>query len=498
MNPSLALITLLLVLVSLIPSRAADDGRSALPRSTPEAQGVASARVLAFIEAIDQEDTMNSFMLVRHGCVIAEGWWSPYEAGCNHTLYSLSKSFTATAVGIAIGEDRLSIDDEVLKFFPDDAPADPSANLKAMRVRDLLCMSTGHQDGPSPEANKVSAKTFLAFPVPNKPGTHFLYNTAAAFMLSAIVQKQTGQSVLDYLRPRLFEPLGITQPMWATNFQGIPLGGNGLRLRTEDIAKFGQLYIQKGKWKGKQLIPASWVEAATARQTSNGSDPKSDFEQGYGYQFWRGRHGAYYGIGWSGQFCLVLPEQDAVIAITSAIPDGKLVFSLIWEHLLPAFHPRALAREAAACKALQARLTNLSLRRAQGGLASPLVAKIVGRKYVFPPNEQKLESISILSNTSDIGLTLVTREAGIEHRLNLGQGIWSRGHGVVATLGDEPLATMATWMSEDTLVVKVCVVETPLCLTYKLRFDGDRLIRDWQPNVGFDGANQQQLIGTAQ
>ena len=138
-------------------------------------------------------------------------------------------------------------------------------------------------------------------------------------MLSAIVQKATGQTVLDYLQPRLFEPLGIEQPTWETSPQGISTGGYGLSIRTEDIAKFGQLYLQKGKWQGKQLVPASWVEAATARQTSNGSNPNSDWDQGYGYQFWRCRHGAYRGDGAFGQYCIVLPEQDAVIAITSGV-----------------------------------------------------------------------------------------------------------------------------------------------------------------------------------
>ena len=167
------------------------------PRSTPEAQGVSTAAVLALIEALDQLDGMNSLMVVRHGQVIAEGWWTPYDAQSSHELYSLSKSFTSTAVGMAVAEGKLSIDDEVLKFFPDDAPAAPSANLKAMRVRDLLTMNTGNQDEVPTAWDKISAKAFLTNAVPHKPGTHFKYNTPATFMLSAIVQKQTGQTVRD-------------------------------------------------------------------------------------------------------------------------------------------------------------------------------------------------------------------------------------------------------------------------------------------------------------
>src|SRR5204862_3788144 len=190
-----------------------------------------------------------------------------------HSLFSLSKSFTATAVDLAAADGKLTIDDPVLKFFPDDAPANPIANLKAMRLSDLLRMSTGQQTEPPRRPDESWAKTFLAHPVPFKPGTHFLYNTSATYMLSAAVQKATGETVLDYLRPRLFEPLGIEKPTWEKSPQGISTGGYGLSVRTEDIAKFGQLYLQKGKWNGKQLVPEAWVAAATARQTSNGSNP---------------------------------------------------------------------------------------------------------------------------------------------------------------------------------------------------------------------------------
>src|SRR6185437_11021382 len=310
----------------------------------PEAQGIAPSAILAFVEEANHKiDALHSFMLVRHGHVVAECWWSPYDAKTRHELYSLSKSFTSTAVGLAIAEGKLSIDDPVLKFFPSDAPEQPSNNLKAMRVHDLIRMNTGHQSEPSLAASKQSwVKTFLAHPVPFKPGTHFLYNTPATYMLSAIVQKVTGQTVLDYLRPRLFEPLGIENPTWGTSPQGISLGGYGLSVRTEDIAKFGQLYLQKGIWHGKQLVPAAWVETATARQTSNGSNPQSDWDQGYGFQFWRCRNNVYRGDGAFGQFCVVLPEQDAVVVVTSGVKNMQAVLNLIWERLLPAMKSGAL------------------------------------------------------------------------------------------------------------------------------------------------------------
>src|ERR1044072_2295704 len=226
-----------------------------LPRSSPEQQGISSVDLLAFIDEADKEiDTMNSFMLIRHGNVVAEGWWAPYDRDTPHVLYSLSKSFTSTAVGLAVETGVVSLDDKVIDFFRDEAPAEPSANLRAMRVRDLLRMNTGNQteapirvDDPSKQTD-TWAKTFLNHPVPFKPGTHFLYNSPATYMLSAIVQKVTGMTVLEYLRPRVFQPLGITNPIWVASPQGITAGAYGLSIRTEEIARFGELYLHKGMW----------------------------------------------------------------------------------------------------------------------------------------------------------------------------------------------------------------------------------------------------------
>ena len=318
-----------------------------LPRSSPESQGVSSVQIRKFVEAVDQKvHTLHSFMLVRHGQVVAEGWWKPESAEKPHVLWSLSKSFTSTAVGIAVAEGKFSIDDPVLKFFPEDAPAAPSDKLKAMRVRDLLTMSTGHQDEAKvkeiTDFDSTWVKTFLNHPVPHKPGSHFQYNTPATFMLSAIVQKTTGQTVVDYLKPRLFDPLGIENPQWDTNPQGISIGGYGLHVRTEDIAKFGQLYLQKGQWNGKQLITPEWIALATSKQVSNGSDPSKDWDQGYGFQFWRCRHNAFRGDGKDGQFCIVLPDQDAVIAITANTGDMPSELNFVWDLLLPAFADKAL------------------------------------------------------------------------------------------------------------------------------------------------------------
>jgi CubicO group peptidase (beta-lactamase class C family) len=467
------------------------------PRSTPEAQGVPPGAILRLVEALDEIDMMNSFMLVRHGHVIAEGWWAPYDAQSQHELYSLSKSFTSTAVGLAVGEGKLSIDDEVLKFFPDDAPDKPSANLKAMRVRDLLTMSTGNQDEVPTAAEKISAKAFLTNAVPHKPGTHFKYNTPATFMLSAIVQKQTGQTVRDYLMPRLFEPLGISPPVWNTNFQGISLGGYGLNVRTEDIARFGQLYLQQGQWEGKQLISRDWVRMATAKQTSNGSNPKSDWDQGYGFQFWLCRNGAFRGDGAFGQYCVVLPEQDAVIAITSGVKDMQGILNLIWETLLPAMKPRPLMPFADG-KKLTEKLAALTVRPAEGNETSPLAPKIFARRFVFPTNEQKLEAITVTANDDGKSIGVAVQSAGARSEFTTGYRDWKRGRASFAAYADAPAAATFAWSAEDTLVVKQCFTETPFHVTHKFRFEGSQLSYEAQRNVGFGATKQPPLVGRAE
>ncbi|HVO12874.1 MAG TPA: serine hydrolase [Vicinamibacteria bacterium] len=477
---------------------AAPATRVELPRSSPEAQGIASSALLAFLQETEQKvDAVHSFMLLRHGHVVAEGWWAPYAKDDPHVLYSLSKSFTSTAVGLAIAEGRLSLDDRVLDVFPEDAPEEPSANLKAMRVRDLLAMSTGHHEeaiaGFPFDSDKSLVRLFLGLPVAHKPGTHFVYNTPATYMLSAMVQKGTGSTVLDFLRPRLFEPLGIDQPRWDADKHGISFGGFGLRIRTEDIARFGQLLLQKGSWQGRQLVPADWIAAATARQVSNGSDPRSDWEQGYGYQFWRCRHGLYRGDGAFGQFCIVMPEQDAVVAITSGTADMGAVMEQVWEHLLPAMGPAALPAAADQEAALRRKLGSLALAPQSGAASSPLAAQVSGKRYSFPQNADGVEAVALEANAG--GDTLVLRRGGRETKLPVGHGRW--GTTVVLPTGaaEEKAAASGGWTSDDTYTAKLCLHETPYVVTLTLHFTADELALDQQSNVAFGETRRPRLFG---
>ncbi|CAN5501650.1 hypothetical protein BH10PLA2_BH10PLA2_02810 [soil metagenome] len=488
----LSLSTVILLLLAPL-CHAADQPAKALLRSTPEAQGVSAKAILGFVEEAEKKiDALHSFMIVRHGHVIAEGWWKPYDAKSRHELYSLSKSFTSTAVGLAIAEGKLSLDDPVLKFFPDQAPEKPSNNLKQMRVHDLLRMATGHQAEPA----GTNVKTFLAAPVPFKPGTHFLYNTPATYMLSAIVQKVTGETVLDYLKPRLFDPLGIEEPTWGKSSEGISLGGYGLNVRTEDIAKFGQLYLQQGKYAGKQLVPAAWIQAATSRQTSNGSNPQSDWDQGYGYQFWRARHNAYRGDGAFGQYCIVMPEQDTVIAITSGVRDMQAVLNLIWDKLLPAMSAEPLPADEASDKKLQAKLSKLALPTVKGLADFQLPEQIARRRYSFPANDQKLEALTLECNESGENVTLVCRFNGKPaQRIPCGMRTWKKCRLAFGPLPEQSAAVSGAWTAPDTYTAKFCFNETPYIVTATLKFGEGKLRFNSTWNVSFRALKNAELVG---
>ncbi len=322
-----------------------------LPRAeTPES--VDKAMNAFFDQAKHDSMDIHSVMIVRDGNVIYSRWQSEGVDTVPHVLHSVSKTFTATAVGLAIAYGKMSLTDKVIEFFPDKLPAEVSDNLKRMTVRDLLTMSCGHDVEPTGQREEGVdwVQAFLAHPVVHEPGTFYLYNSLGTYMLSAIVQKVTGEKVVDYLTPRLFDPLHIDKPKWEESPQGINTGGWGLYLKTEDLAKMGQLLLQNGEWNGKQIIPAEWVAEMSKKQVESinpgtrmeeaeakgMTKENSDWMQGYGYQMWRCRPGCFRADGARGQYIIVVPDKNAVIAITSDVEDLQGELNLVWNHILPA------------------------------------------------------------------------------------------------------------------------------------------------------------------
>ncbi|MCF0058858.1 serine hydrolase [Dyadobacter sp. CY356] len=425
-----------------------------LPRSLPETQGIASSGILDFVNAVETDKlNLHSIMVVRHGNVVAEGWWGPYAPDLKHTLYSLSKSFTSTAVGLAVAEGKLKVEDKVVSFFPKDVPATISANLAAMRVKDLLTMSTGHDTDSTPSLRNGKdtnwVKSFLSLPVDHEPGSFFVYNSGATYMLSAIVQKLTGQTVLAYLTPRLFKPLNIEGADWEVDPNGINTGGWGLRLKTEDIAKFGQLYLQKGMWNGKRIIAENWIKDATSFevQSKGGSRKKeeNDWLQGYGYQFWRCRHDAYRGDGAYGQYCIVIPKEDLVVAITSETSDMQGILDQVWNHILPAIKSTATAADKLASGQLKQKLSTLAVPLEKGKTTSQLVSTVSGKSFSIGENSLAVSAVSLTFKEG--GCDFKMKDAQGEHVISCGINKWKIG---ITDLNIVPLKLTATVIPGET------------------------------------------------
>lgn len=439
--------------------------------------GIGAGRLAAFVEALaacGQE--VQTLMLVRHGKVVLEHEWTPYRLTDRHAVYSISKSFTSMAIGLAIEDGLLALDDRVVSFFDErDLPAQIGDNLAAMRVRDLLTMTTGHaKDTVERMRGDRMVQEFLALEVEEKPGTLFVYNSGATYMLSAILQRLTGEKLLDYLKPRLFDPIGASEARWEETAEGINTGGWGLEVNTESLAVFGQLLLDKGG----DLLPAHWVEAATSGQVPNDNEDNVDWQQGYGFQFWRSRHNSYRADGAFGQFVLVLPEQDAVLVITSASPNMQAVLNVVWQHLLPAFEGPD--------DGTYAPKVVFELKPPAAG--KPAAGD--GTTYSIESNPFGLTKVRLDPDGSGT-FTLDFGTGGIQDVV-CREGDWQADQWRLGGLGDQ-LVTSATG---DPFTASMRFTETPALYTLTCRPDGDTLTVDVRRNVGF-GPGDATLTGHA-
>ncbi|HLO45211.1 MAG TPA: ChbG/HpnK family deacetylase [Leadbetterella sp.] len=487
-------------LLILLGLQVVAQNKLSLPRSTPEAEGVSSQGILNFLEAANKsKHEFHSFMLIRHGKVVSETWWAPYRSDFKHTMYSTSKSFTATAIGFAVAEKKLSVSDKVVSFFPDDLPEKVSPNLADLEIRDLLSMSVGHEKENATfiATSDNWVKEFLKTPIVNTPGTKFLYNTPATYMLSAIIQKVTGQKVIDYLQPRLFEPLGIQNIDWEVDPKGINTGGYGLRLKTEDMAKFGLLFLQKGKWNGKQILPAAWIEEASSMKIMQDlpkgvtTRDSSDWYQGYAYQMWRCRNNGYRADGANGQFIIILPEKDAVIAITAEAPDMQNEINLVWKYILPALKDSKLPKNAKALTELTAKSKSLATPISVKNKASQWKEKISGKTYGVYSSTRALKAVKFEFEGDNLNVSLATDS--VNHTLKFGNGTWVEntttkfGPYLVAKargnrIGQSPFKTANsyTWLDDKTLELTLKYIESPHTETIVCAFDVDYVTLDFQ------------------
>lgn len=434
-----------------------------LPRINPSELGVSARGIVEFLDQIETlRLDMHSLMIIKSGQIVTEGWWEPYRANAPHLLYSLSKSFTSTAIGIAEHEGLLSINDAVVSFFPEKVEGDIHPFTAELKIRHLLAMASGHVIDTWPAISVGDpdiVRNFLAINPTEPPGTHFCYNQGCTYTLSAIISKVTGGTLLEYLRSRLFTPMGVETVEWLESPEGITQGFSGLYLETESIAKFGILQLRLGEWNGDQLVPAEYLKAAHEKHVGNfDSSDSSDWQQGYGFQFWVCRNDAYRGDGAFGQLCVVIPRCEAVIVCTAALADMQTELDIVWKYLLPALCG-SFARDSAGDEELSLRLSNLSSSSSDLATADGPLSATFTRSASMAPFTEHLRYLRVKSFKNGNTLTLVTHEG--EHSFDLVANKWSEGMLPSLHQPFSKASVLGGWVSNDCLIVEVVWPTSP-------------------------------------
>jgi len=444
-----------------------------LARSTPESQGVPSDAILAMVRRWESSGCEpHSVMVVRHGRVLAQGWWAPYQRDGIQLLYSVSKTFLAIAAALAEEEGLLDRGERLVDVFPESAAvAGPGA--AAITIEDCLRMSTGHHEDTLDtvdgllRAGEDAISLFLAVEPQAEPGSWFLYHNGASRMLALAVQRRTGQGLLDYLRPRLLDPIGISAAAWSSA-AGSDLGFSGLHTTTEALARLGLLLLHDGVWDGRQLLPQGWVGTATSPLADTSHHPgTADWLLGYGHQLWRSRHGGFRADGAYGQFSLVSPRQDLVVAVTACTEDTQAILDAVWEELLPALRDAPQAEDPAAQAGLTLALDEVTLPTL-GSTAPP----VDPGPWVFThePTAEHPFLTGVEVHHDDSGLLLVVDDGG-PLQVACGDGHWpdAGGAAFVATGG---------WTSPGVFEATVVAVMTPHSL--HLRCADGRVEARWR------------------
>ena len=459
-----------------------------LLRSKPHEAAISAAGVLDFLHATEQQNLdLHTLLIARHGKLAVELYRWPYNATRPRIGHSLAKSFTSAAIGLAVSEGHLKLTDRVIDFFPEHLPPDVSDNLRAMTVRDLLTMRTGHAEETSGSiwrAIKTSwIAEFLKIPVVHRPGEVYVYTSAASYMLAAVFTKATGQTLHAYLRPRLFEPLGIVGETWDIGPDGLNPGGNGLTCKVSDLLKFGLLHLQKGIWNGNRILPAEWIEEATR--------PIGD--SNYGFHWVTGPQGEFFAMGLFGQLIAMFPAYDAVVVLNSALnrPDAcsGVWVPLLHQHLRPVF-PRTFGN-AKDNKAAEFELSSKIAALAQPPtLLSSATSVLTGtHHYAIDPNELGIRRISLAFEADLCTLTLSYPEA--DHSIVIGINHWIEGetsipggqlhHGYAIT--PARVVAGAYWQSEQHLTMLWTFAGMTFRDTIECNFAHDQLTLDRSVNV---------------
>jgi len=439
-----------------------------LPTSSPSVQGVEAEGVQALLDALEVAEGVepHSLMIVRHGYVVAAGWWYPYTSERAHLVYSVSKSFTSTAAGLAVSEGLLDLDRPVVSYFPELEAEVTDARSRSMLVRHIASMASGHVEETWPRVLEAGpdepVRAFLRLPPERDPGTIFAYNQSCTYTLAAIIQRATGTTLSAYLKSKLSGPFGGCDLRWKRDRRGRELGFSGLHTTTETLARLGLLYLQRGSWDGKTVLDPAWVAEATRAQVPTAEagmgNGGSDWARGYGYQFWVSRHG-YRADGAYGQFCLVLPEHDAVVAITSQSTETQVLLDAVWENLLPALLDGPVT-DSGADSRLRDRLADLAVPAPDVLPSPPAGGQQVWAGATFSPEGGKCEAQPSLT-----AVTVSVDQAGWQLALHEGSRLLTARLGTEGWAVEEqsavPVACIGGWESPSTLRAEVIFLETP-------------------------------------
>lgn len=493
--------------------------RRPLERVTPESIGLASASIERLLDALEASGAeMHGLMIIRHGKVAAEGWWAPYAPGIRHGCQSLTKTYAATAVGLAFDEGLVRLEDRVVEIFPEDVPPEPSAHLRQMTVRDVLRMGTGMVSMPH-LGDPAWIQKFFATPVLHAPGTAFYYNSAGSSLLGAIVRRLTGQGLIDYMTPRLFDRIGIDAAnlKWLRHADGLENGGGGLFATTEDNARLAQLYLQQGVWEGRQVLSQEWIRQATSCQIASQEDPGiPDCKLGYGFQLWMCRpRGVYRFDGAFGQYAIVFPDLDMVVAINETAAPGAGVqrtLDIVWDVLMPAVGD-PLGEDPAAAGALRERLRRLALPKPAYLPPSPQLRASASWSFRLQENTASIDPgmYRLFTGQESHGIELIGlafdtqtcqlswRAAGREHQLLLGLDGMPRLNDYVSAAGipDMVLASGAG-LADNLFEIELRFIETCFRKTITCLFEGDRVhvrVADAYPGADQAPSSSSAMVG---
>lgn len=481
--------------------------RKEFERTTPEAVGIRSQVILDYLDALEHSNTeMHGLMIMRHGKICAEGWWQPFGPNLRHGLQSHSKTYAATAVGIACTEGVLGLEERLIDIFPEESPACPSENLRQLTVRDVLCMGCGMDTMPRPTADWI--RDFLHTPVLHKPGTTFMYNSTGSSMLGAIVRKKTGEGLQEYLTKRLFCKIGINPRniRWYCMPDGMEMGGGGMLATTEDNLRLMKLYADGGVWEGERILSEEYVRLATTKQNDSATEARNNPEAsdnflGYGFQIWMCKpEGVYRADGAMGQFTIVSPGQDLILAINETAVGAhwaQSTLDITWE-LLARIGDDPVPADPRAADRLARRLRSLNLPNPLCSPFSETAARISGKTYRVEEGTLSAEIFNIMSGVPvrairEFSLTFddygcIWDTLGDQGRQAI--RITTDGCRFTNLVGrpSDPtqlLVCDGAWVQPDVFEAHLRWAET--CLTKKLvfRFDGDTLVIEDSDNNAF-------------